>query len=392
MADDFDEVEELHRKVTAARDAELPPVEAYAADPFINAHDLVTPPVTQQAPVEKAEFVDASRFLSQYEPFNWLIDGLIVQAYAYSLTSLTQHGKTSVLVMLAVHIALGIPIGGIKVRRGKVAIMAGENPADFRIRLQAAVEAVGADPKDLDGWLYVLPHRFPIVQHAGWVAEKLAQIPDVALVIADTKTAYASAGDENANEVQIFEALAWRSVIERHPAKPALLLACHPVKNATRENLLPRGGGAFANEFDANLTLWKTDNITELGFNKLRQPEFQPMQFRLAAWTMGQYSDMEGRKLTSVVAELMDDKAVEQAEAKRNEDENRLLYALLHHPKESLAGWADACGWRYSDPLKPNKQKVKRTLDALAKDRLVKQYRGRWVLTDSGKREAEGIK
>ena len=33
-------------------------------------------------------------------------------------------------------------------------------------------------------------------------------------------------------------------------------MLCHPVKNAAKDNLLPRGGGQFLNELDANLTLW----------------------------------------------------------------------------------------------------------------------------------------
>ena len=44
-----------------------------------------------------------------------------------------------------------------------------------------------------------------------------------------------------------------------------MLVLCHPVKNASEQSaLLPRGGGAFIAEMDGNLTLWRTDEITEL--------------------------------------------------------------------------------------------------------------------------------
>jgi hypothetical protein len=33
-----------------------------------------------------------------------------------------------------------------------------------------------------------------------------------------------------------------------------VVVNCHPVKNATADNLLPAGGGTFLNEVDGNLT------------------------------------------------------------------------------------------------------------------------------------------
>ena len=38
------------------------------------------------------------------------------------------------------------------------------------------------------------------------------------------------------------------------PGEPCVIVACHPVKNASDDNLIPRGGGAFLNEVDGNLT------------------------------------------------------------------------------------------------------------------------------------------
>jgi len=35
------------------------------------------------------------------------------------------------------------------------------------------------------------------------------------------------------------------------PGKPAVLVNCHPVKNASRDNPLPMGGSAFSNEVTA---------------------------------------------------------------------------------------------------------------------------------------------
>ena len=59
---------------------------------------------------------------------------------------------------------------------------------------------------------------------------------------------------------------------------------CHPTKGASRSNLLPRGGGAFLNEFDGNLVLWShaLGEVTELHWcGKIRGPDFSRLGYRL---------------------------------------------------------------------------------------------------------------
>ena len=51
-------------------------------------------------------------------------------------------------------------------------------------------------------------------------------------------------------------AIDFRELSEAHPNRPASLILAHPVKNASRDNLLPRGGSALTNELDGNLTVW----------------------------------------------------------------------------------------------------------------------------------------
>ena len=72
-------------------------------------------------------------------------------------------------------------------------------------------------------------------------------------------------------------------------------------------------------------------------------------------------------------------------------DENRVLYAMLHFPADSIADWARHCGWVNSADL-PAKSKVHRILHSLDEAKLVRNVRKRWSLTDAGKREAEGIR
>jgi hypothetical protein len=166
-----------------------------------------------------------------------------------------------------------------------------------------------------------------------------------------------------------------------------VLASAHPVGNASRDNLVPRGGSAFLNEIDNNLTTWNDGGTLTLHWHrKLRQADFNPLTFELAA----QRVTIAGAELATVAAvPITDDRAAEQERA-RTTDENRVLYELLHHPHASIADWCRGAGLLLANG-DPAKSKAHRILERLQADRLVRRYRGRWVLTADGKAEAKGI-
>jgi len=66
-------------------------------------------------------------------------------------------GKSMIALMLAVCIALGLPLFGIPTRRGRVVFFSGEDGAELvRYRLHWICQRLGVDPASLDGWLHVL--------------------------------------------------------------------------------------------------------------------------------------------------------------------------------------------------------------------------------------------
>jgi hypothetical protein len=105
---------------------------------------------------------------------------------------------------------------------------------------------------------YVLPGSFPLTDEG---AEALRQdmyrlgVP-LALIVGDTASSFFPGDDENSNVQSGGYARALRRLTIECPGSPALVALSHPVKNASAGNLLPRGGGAFLNELDGNLTLW----------------------------------------------------------------------------------------------------------------------------------------
>ena len=173
---------------------------------------------------------------------------------------------------------------------------------------------------------------------------------------------------------------------------PAVVALAHPVKNPDRENLLPRGGGAFLAELDGNLTLWAEGDraTTTLHWQgKLRGVDFAPVNFSLVNVTLAGKTDLKGRPFLSVVATLQTAEQAEQATKTAITDENTVLEWLRRHPGISVAAIAENCGWR-SENGTPSKSKVHRLLKSLGSMKLVKNWRGKWVITDAGIAELKG--
>ena len=167
-----------------------------------------------------------------------------------------------------------------------------------------------------------------------------------------------------------------------------MIALCHPIKKASRDDLLPRGGGAFLNEVDGNLTCWNDDGVVTLHWlGKFRGPDFAPIE----TVTSEKIRDSKGRKMPTVLATALSKEDQLAAEARTVADEDALLLALADNPRATFAGLAVALGW-ISDKGE-NKAKVKRCADRLKGDKLVKSdRRGTLLLTDKGSKEAKRIR
>jgi hypothetical protein len=84
------------------------------------------------------------------------------------------------------------------------------------------------------------------------------------LLIVDTGPAFYEGDDENSRAQQGRHAAMLRDLIDIIPGKPTVIANCHPVKNASADNLIPAGGGNFLSQVDGNLTAARTDYTTEL--------------------------------------------------------------------------------------------------------------------------------
>jgi hypothetical protein len=239
-------------------------------DPFAAEDDGLPPVMT------------AAAFLAAARTPEFLIEPIIQRGFLYSLTARSYHGKTTLMIYLALCVATGRPFAGLPVKQGKVAYLAGENPDEFAQKLETACAFWGDDPV-IPPDLHIVPGAFDLSESRDALREKLTPFGPLALIVPDTLAAYRFDDDEDDNQGSKAIAQDMRTLC-RLPGNPAVITPCHPTKNADRTSLLPRGGGAFLNEVDANLTLWADLDAatTELHWQgKLRGPSFKPMAFDL---------------------------------------------------------------------------------------------------------------
>ncbi len=308
-----------------------------------------------------------------------------------ALTGPTGHGKTTIAAAMQVLIANGLNFAGRDTAQGRVLVLCGENPDDYNLHLIATMVDMGLEPADLDDIL-VVPSRFAIDHEFDYLQEMLQDFGEVIAVFVDTSAAFYFGDDDNSNTDQYEHASKLR-MLTTLPGRPAVFVLCHPTKNAHRDSLLPRGGGAFLAEVDANLTVWKDEaGLVSLHWGgKMRGPNFEPLRFELKPLELQDYPDHKGRPAISVAARYVPEERAEQLQAKDLDDEDRLLVAMQKKPGASVAELGMACGWT-GGTGRPNKTRTARRLDALLGHGLVSQDRkGRWLLTAKGQKEAEKL-
>lgn len=348
---------------------------------------------------EPVRIIGARTFLQSFKPLETIIDGLpLPRGGIVAVTGQTGSGKTTVCAYLQTALRTGARCAGREVTQGSVLVLAGENPDDYAMHLLATVQHLGLDPGDLSSPVQtvnmaVIPGTFDLLTEFDRIADAAnSELRELVAVFVDTSAAFFAGEDENDNVSMRRHAVALRE-LTMLPGNPTVFVLCHPIKSATKDNLLPRGGGAFLAEIDANLTVWKDESgiVTLHHAGKIRGPTFEPIRFELVAVELAGHTDCRGRPIYSTAARPLHDDRAEQIEAKSLDDENRLLIAMQKKPGGSVAELGTAAGFT-SGAGTPQKSRVHRLLQALATAGLVKKSRtGVWNLTKKGRDEANEL-
>lgn len=340
--------------------------------------------------------VSVDDFLAETDPPVWVVDGLIQTNYLYTLTAPTNHGKTAVSLVLAICVAAGKEFAGKPVKQGNVLILCGENQDGFRLRTLATMASLGVTLDDVRGRIWVLPQSTGLAFVLEQIKKDAEGMGDLALVLVDTSVSFFAGDNENDNQQAYAHARDLRE-LTMLPGKPAALVNCHPSasagKDMSRESCVPRGGSAFLNEIDTNLTVWAEGENAEFHWmRKKRGPDFAPIQFEYKPLIM----DQHGARVPTIVALPISEEKERDMRNRRREDENRLIFAMNTKPSGTFSDWAYECGWTVKEGKfsgQALKVKVGRVLERLKDSKLAERSkRDGWVLTKAGKEEAKTIR
>jgi uncharacterized membrane protein len=346
--------------------------------------DDMPPPMGERInvidPASPLKFKSAADFADEYVPLAYAIEPLIRSASLYTLTAKTGAGKTALNIIAALAVATGRQdILGRDIHKGRVAYIACENPDDIRMRLKIAAYLLNIDLRDLGERLVILDMRAkPEAVHAE--LKQLAEQDPFALVIVDTLAAFFD-GDNINDAVQGGQFMRRLRPLTQIAGLPSVIVAAHPVKNASEDNLVPYGSGAILNEVDGNLTLWKnTDTgIVSLHWQgKLRGIEFEPLAFRFEITGCPEILDAKGREVQLPTMRPASGEAAAEREKEEVDGAKELLKAMIANPGATQSDYAVALGC--------SKSSINRRLQSLSRQRFVEQFLDKWKVTERGRK------
>jgi AAA domain len=325
-----------------------------------------------------------SEFLSEYEPIKYTIDGLLPGGSIYGLTAKRGAGKTAFLTATALAVSTGREdFLGFEVEKGRVAYIILENPTDFRMKLSVTAFARNVDVPSLNDAIRIIDMRLPQGQIMELLKRDADRLGPFQVVAYDTFQAGFARADFNDNNDTLKHAQSLRE-FTKLPGNPSVLVACHPVKNATKDNLEPYGGGSTMNELDGNLTAWNESGLIELGFNKVRGPEFEPVYFRIEKIGSPEILDNKGRQpqlpvLFRMTSQAVDERQDDSEMQRTNEDITLIIKAMRDNAGATFAQLEVATGFK--------RGKLQRQLERLALPKggkLVANPLGKWTITQAG--------
>jgi hypothetical protein len=352
---------------------ELAPIE-------LTVHDAAPNHIPDAGKMVSPLLKTSGEFVANFVPPDYLIDNLIQRRFCYSMTAPTGHGKTAAALHMAACVALGEGFGGFPVDRGRVVYFAGENPDDVRMRWIATSDDMQFHADAVD--VHFLEGALDLSQIHDRIATEVERIGGASLIVVDTAAAYFRGEDENSNtELGNFARECRR--LTRLAGGPCVVVLCHPVKTPDRNNLVPRGGGAFLAEVDGNLTCWRDDTIIQLHHaGKLRGPGFDPLSLELRTVNNERLKDVRGRIVPTIIAKAITPDTARSREMQAESAENQLLqYVASRGAVGSLLDAGEQLGWL-------RKAKAYEVAKRLEADGLVKRVRRGLRLTALGKQEA----
>lgn len=319
---------------------------------------------------------NSAEFLSDLTPAVYVVDGVLAERRCLSLTGFAGHGKTTLALHLAIEVARGGEFGGQECEQGSVLVLAGENPDNVKWQYAAAIAAAECE-NDLP--IHFLPGHFQLSGFLDDLLTKARNIPNLKLVVIDSLQAFFEGENDNANVEMMEAARRFRQLTELKDG-PAVLVIAHPAgKRPDKTNIVPRGGSAFSNEMDGNLTVWSEPDGTQVLHHseKFRGAPFEPITFVMEEREFDHLKDHKQRPLRLKVSRKQLDVEAASAAMKSERREKDALYLIDGTPRITVRNLAIE--------LNVSKSTADRIMQNLKDEKLIKRQAKKWVLTEGGK-------
>lgn len=332
----------------------------------------VTPQTIQDFKIDSS-----AEFLSDLKPLEYLVDGILPMGVTYSLTGYAGHGKTTLALQFALSIARGELFADRDTSKGRVLILAGENPYNVKWQYAAALAARGLKPQDVD--IHFVQGRFSITEWTDVLRAKMEAMPDLKLVIIDSLQAFFEGDNDNDNAQMVEMAHRLRGLCETSQ-RPALLIIAHPAgKTPQKDNLVPRGGGAFLNEIDGNLTVWSQDATQQTLHHsqKFRGAGFDPIEWVMQTHEFPHLTDSHGTPLKLPVSRP--ESVIERANRENASDGYLRQYLDLVEQGKAPSVRETAARFNIS------RWKMQQIIETAKTEKLIRRHAKTYVITDGGK-------
>jgi len=309
----------------------------------------------------------SKQFVAGFVPPDYTVDGLLQEGFLYSATGATGAGKTAITLRLAASVALGAPFADRRTKKNRVLYLAAENPDDVRMRWIALSQHMDFNLEAIE--VFFIEGVFKISQMADCLKKEADRIGgEFGLVIIDTGPVFYEGDDENNRTQQGNHAKMLRDLITIVPGKPTVVANCHPVKNASADNLVPAGGGNFLNQVDGNLTVAKRESAAELHWQgKFRGADFAPLYFQIKTVTHQRLKDSLGGLIPTVISTWLTETAKEQIDKETDADQRKVLATVANDRTITLSDIAKQMGWKPLRDGTPNKVRAGRYVKDLVK-------------------------
>lgn len=350
----------------------FPPIDAYG--------DMAQPSAPQPVkptPQAIADFrIDTSdEFLADLAPLEYLIDGILPRGVVYSLTGHAGHGKTTLAIQFALSVALGEEFHGKECAQGTVLILAGENPYNVKWQYAAALAARDIERADI----HFIQGRFSIDQWTEVLRAKMATLPNLKLVIVDSLQAFFEGDNDNDNSQMVTMAHKVREMGDV-ASRPAMLIIAHPAgKTPTKDNLVPRGGGAFLNEIDGNLTVWSQDGSQQTLHHsqKFRGAGFDPLEWVMQIHEFSHLTDVKDVPLKLPVSRP--ELTIENINREKKTDDLLQKYLFMVADSKAPSEREGVDLWGIS------RRKMRAIIQTAKDEKLIKRHARTYKITQGGK-------